>query len=118
MATHNLGVGFQAVLQVAVLIVALMHSAHAQLRTPISRQDAIQLAASEVARLVNAGRLDKSWKLHSSVQSAELVMQNAEKRWIVAFVSENETDEPGRILVVSLSVNGAPLAYKVKDLRS
>lgn len=87
--------------------VALAHPGHGD---AISREVAIQRASAEMSRLVQAGKLDHSWTLSSSLKSAELREKQGTKEWAVIFGNEKAPNDTERTLYVFLTEQGEYLA--------
>ncbi len=107
--TQNLIGSIRAAL--AVLALALMspvwgHPGHGD---PIGREEAIQRAEAQIARLVEAGKIDKSWKLEAALKSAETHKGQGEPEWQVVFANP-KAPEDKRTLFVFLSETGEYLA--------
>lgn len=95
---------------ILVLLMSAVLSAHPGHGEAISKDVAVQRATAEMTRLADAGKLDASWKLESTLQSAELGEKGAMKEWVVIFANEKAPKENERTLYVFLSDQGEYLA--------
>lgn len=77
---------------------------------PITKNAAVQRASSEINRLVEAGKLDKSWKLKAALQSAELGPKAESKEWTVVFSNSESSKDGEKTLYVFLTEQGEYLA--------
>lgn len=104
----NLTRGWLVVLLAALFAAPVMaHPGHGD---PISREAAVQRAASEISRLVSAGKLDQSWKLSATLKTAELRTNGDTKEWALTFANPQVANAEEQILFVYLSETGEYLA--------
>lgn len=100
--------GFLAVCLAALTsTAAIAHPGHGD---PIAEQEAVQRATAEISRLVTSGKLEKSWKVASELQTATLQTQAENKEWALVFTNPQATDAQKRTLHVFLSETGEFLA--------
>ena len=80
---------------------------HEQVVKEISREEATAKATAEVARLVEAKKIDASWAtVKADADSEEKKTFNERLEWVIKFKNEAVTDETKRQLYVFLSLNG------------
>ena len=78
---------------------------HGHSHDPINQQQAEQLAIKSVARLINKGKIDDSWK-SVSVANAEKKKFGAKMEWVVSFKNDKISDTSKQTLYVFLSLTG------------
>jgi hypothetical protein len=87
--------------------IAAAHPGHGE---PISREEAVQRGGAQIDRLVQAGKLDKSWKVSGTLESAQLQEKGEAREWALVFQNPQASEEQQRTLYVFLSETGEYLA--------
>jgi hypothetical protein len=75
----------------------------------ISREQAVRRATTEVERLAEHGRIDKSWPIEARLESAEIADRPSGQEWVVVFGNAT-APAPQSTLYVFLSLTGEYLA--------
>ena len=75
----------------------------------ISREQAVERAATEIERLTAQGKLEKSWPIESRLVSAAVADRGNRPEWVVVFENRNAQTTSDR-LYVFLSLTGEYLA--------
>jgi hypothetical protein len=99
-----------AIFVVLAFLASGTSNAHPGHGDPLSQDAAVQRAWAEIARLVERGKLDKSWKLNAVFTTAELRGSDSGKEWAVIFSNAMAPAETERILYVFLTEQGEYVA--------
>ena len=84
-------------------------SGHDHSHGPISKEQAVIKAESRLARLVQRGKIDKSWRDKKAV-SAEQKTYHGKKEWVVTFKNPDLSDKSKQTLYMFFKINGHYLA--------
>jgi hypothetical protein len=76
----------------------------------VPREEAVRRADSQISRLVESGKLEKSWVLGAKLQSADLRAMGGGKEWVLTFSNASATEADKKLLYVFLSETGEYLA--------
>ena len=82
---------------------------HAHSHGPISEEKAIQKAEKRLVKLVNKGKIDKSWKDVKANKAEKKTFKGSEE-WIVTFNNPELADKSKRKLYMFFKVDGHYLA--------
>ncbi len=82
---------------------AMAHEGH---HGPIEQDDAAKIASINIERLVDAGKLERSWKEKAKLQTADLVPDGKAKKWALTYQNPDATDASKRTLYVFLNEHG------------
>lgn len=82
---------------------------HSHSHDPVSQGKAEEVAKQNVARLVDKGKIDKSWK-STSVAKAEKKKFGQKMEWVVSFKNDKISDTSKQTLYVFLSLTGDYIA--------
>jgi len=82
---------------------------HGHSHDPVSQGQAELAAIKSVARLVEKGKIDKSWK-SVGVMKSEKKKFGKNMEWVVSFKNENISDSSKQTLYIFLTLTGEYLA--------
>ncbi len=82
---------------------------HGNAHDPVSQNRAEEIAVKSVSRLVESGKLDKSWKA-TGVMRAEKKDFGGNMEWVITFENEKIEDPEKQTLYVFLTLGGEYLA--------
>ena len=82
---------------------------HGHSHDPVSQMQAEQIAIKSVTRLVNKGKIDKSWK-GIDVAMAEKKQFGKNMEWVVSFNNDSISDSSKQTLYIFLSLTGSYIA--------
>ena len=82
---------------------------HSHSHDPVSQKKAEEIAMKSVARLVDKGKVDKSWKSVSVAKSEKKKFGN-KMEWVVSFKNDKVSDKSKQTLYVFLSLTGNYIA--------
>ena len=82
---------------------------HGHSHDPVSQGQAELAAMKSVARLVEKGKIDKSWK-SIGVMKSEKKKFGKNTEWVVSFENENISDSSKQTLYIFLSLGGGYIA--------
>jgi hypothetical protein len=98
-----------ALLGAGALACARKLRAHPGHGDEISRDQAVQRATTEVERLAEQGKIEKSWRIEARLESAETADRSSGQEWVVVF-GNAKAPAPQSKLYVFLSLTGEYLA--------
>lgn len=82
---------------------------HGHAHDPVSQNRAEEIAVKSVSRLVDGGKLDKSWKA-TGVMKAEKKDFGGNMEWVITFKNEKIEDPEKQTLYIFLTLGGEYLA--------
>jgi hypothetical protein len=104
---HTVRIFALAILGASAVAPTWAHPGHGE---PVPREEAVRRADSQISRLVESGKLEKSWALEAKLQSADLRPSGGAKEWVVTFTNAGATQPDKKLLYVFLSETGEYLA--------